>query len=74
MHCYGAEYPWQHAQGPIMIYMADCGGPCNKWDGLGKRWFKIWESGYYKSEWSHELSGGKIGQLTEEEKCGSVLI
>ncbi|OTB18563.1 glycoside hydrolase family 61 protein, partial [Daldinia sp. EC12] len=50
---------WQHAQGPIMIYMADCGGPCNKWDGLGKRWFKIWESGYHKSEENWPTNGGR---------------
>lgn len=26
--------------------MADCQGPCDQWDGSGKRWFKIFEAGY----------------------------
>ena len=29
-----------------MAYLAECAGPCDGWDGSGKRWFKIWEAGY----------------------------
>ncbi|RWA10346.1 hypothetical protein EKO27_g4755 [Xylaria grammica] len=45
MACAGQEYPWQHGQGPVMVYMANCEGPCDEWDGTGKRWFKVWETG-----------------------------
>jgi hypothetical protein len=31
--------------------MADCGGPCDKWDDRGQRWLKIWESGYSSTGW-----------------------
>lgn len=44
----GNDYPWQHHHGPMFVYMASCDGPCDQWDGSGKRWFKIWESGYFK--------------------------
>lgn len=46
MRCAGPEYPWPHSHGPLMAYLADCEGPCDEWDGSGKRWFKIWEAGY----------------------------
>ncbi|KAI1077100.1 lytic polysaccharide monooxygenase [Whalleya microplaca] len=46
VRCSGPEYTWVHSKGPIFVYMADCGGPCDQWDGSGKRWFKIWETGY----------------------------
>ncbi|OTB02560.1 glycoside hydrolase family 61 protein, partial [Hypoxylon sp. CI-4A] len=52
-------YPWQHHQGPVMVYMADCGGPCDQWDGTGKRWFKIWETGYNKTGWGEYANEGK---------------
>lgn len=42
----GPEYPWVHATGPLIAYMADCNGPCDKFDPEGKKvWFKIYESG-----------------------------
>ncbi|KAJ3577392.1 hypothetical protein NPX13_g3180 [Xylaria arbuscula] len=51
MVCAGPEYPWPHGQGPILVYMANCEGPCDEWDGSGKRWFKIWETGYSQTSW-----------------------
>ncbi|KAI8966627.1 lytic polysaccharide monooxygenase [Daldinia sp. FL1419] len=51
MTCHGPEYPWPHALGPMFVYMADCQGPCDEWDGSGKRWFKIWEAGYNPKGW-----------------------
>ncbi len=51
MKCLGSEYPWPHAHGPLLAYMADCGGPCDRWDGSGKRWFKVWEAGYVSTGW-----------------------
>lgn len=51
MGCLGSEYPWPHAHGPLLAYMADCHGPCDEWDGSGKRWFKIFEAGYVATGW-----------------------
>ncbi|KAJ2997181.1 hypothetical protein NUW58_g724 [Xylaria curta] len=31
--------------------MANCEGPCDEWDGTGKRWFKVWETGYSRTSW-----------------------
>ncbi|KAI2620930.1 lytic polysaccharide monooxygenase [Hypomontagnella submonticulosa] len=56
--CFGPENPWNHNQGPVIVYMADCGGPCDQWDGTGKRWFKIWETGYYMKGWSKDAGAG----------------
>ena len=35
--------------GPITVYMADCQGDCSQYDATGKRFFKIYESGYRMS-------------------------
>ncbi|KAI0503235.1 lytic polysaccharide monooxygenase [Xylaria bambusicola] len=51
MKCQGPEYYWPHGQGPVMVYMANCEGPCDEWDGTGKRWFKVWETGYSRTSW-----------------------
>ena len=51
MKCLGPAYDWVHSYGPIFVYMADCQGPCDEWDGTGRRWFKIWETGYSKRGW-----------------------
>ncbi|KAI3318474.1 lytic polysaccharide monooxygenase [Xylariaceae sp. AK1471] len=51
MACAGPEYQWPHGQGPVMVYMANCEGPCDEWDGTGKRWFKVWETGYSRKSW-----------------------
>ncbi|KAI8953703.1 lytic polysaccharide monooxygenase [Xylaria longipes] len=56
----GNSYPWPHTHGPMFVYMASCDGPCDQWDGSGKRWFKIWESGYFKSWapfWENQTTG-----------------
>ncbi|EJD05308.1 glycoside hydrolase [Fomitiporia mediterranea MF3/22] len=37
--------PWPHAIGPMMIYMANCGGDCTDADPTSLNWFKIDESG-----------------------------
>ncbi|TRX96795.1 hypothetical protein FHL15_002101 [Xylaria flabelliformis] len=62
----GNSYPWQHHHGPMFVYLANCDGPCDQWDGSGKRWFKIWESGYFKS-------GAPFwGEQTEDQSISNV--
>ncbi|KAI3323864.1 lytic polysaccharide monooxygenase [Xylariaceae sp. AK1471] len=53
MQCAGPTYSWPHSLGPMFVYMASCDGPCDSWDGSGKRWFKIWDSGYFKKGAPH---------------------
>jgi hypothetical protein len=36
---------WSHAQGPVMIYMASCSGPCSSMNSDNLDWFKISERG-----------------------------
>jgi hypothetical protein len=44
--CEGSEHPWFHAFGPLLVYMANCNGPCDQFEPEGKKvWFKIYESG-----------------------------
>ncbi|KAK4126588.1 lytic polysaccharide monooxygenase [Parathielavia appendiculata] len=46
MRCMGPEYSWVHATGPMLVYMANCNGPCDQFEPEGKKvWFKIYESG-----------------------------
>lgn len=33
--------PWPHAIGPMMVYMANCGGDCTAADPSSLNWFKI---------------------------------
>lgn len=42
-------YPWPHALGPMMVYMAACNGPCDEFDPKEEDvvWFKIAEGGYH---------------------------
>ncbi|EJD07961.1 glycoside hydrolase [Fomitiporia mediterranea MF3/22] len=37
--------PWPHSIGPMMVYMANCGGNCTSADPTSLNWFKIDESG-----------------------------
>ncbi|KIJ54077.1 lytic polysaccharide monooxygenase [Sphaerobolus stellatus SS14] len=37
--------PWPHTIGPVMVYMANCGGNCTSADPASLNWFKIDESG-----------------------------
>ncbi|TRM68064.1 glycoside hydrolase family 61 protein [Schizophyllum amplum] len=36
---------WTHREGPVMVYMADCGGDCSAVDSSTLEWFKIDEAG-----------------------------
>ncbi|KAF2002228.1 carbohydrate-binding module family 1 protein [Amniculicola lignicola CBS 123094] len=37
---------WTHRPASVMVYMAKCpAGGCNSWDGAGKAWFKIAQTG-----------------------------
>ncbi|KAF4621501.1 hypothetical protein G7Y89_g14572 [Cudoniella acicularis] len=45
-------YYWLHNVGPMIAWMADCGGPCNKFNASEGKWFKIGQRGL--------LSGGIV--------------
>ncbi|RDL32993.1 putative glycoside hydrolase family 61 protein [Venustampulla echinocandica] len=45
-------YWWLHNVGPMITWMADCEGPCEKFDSSTGKWFKIWQEGL--------LSGGVV--------------
>ncbi|KAI5889030.1 cellulose-growth-specific protein [Schizophyllum commune H4-8] len=36
---------WTHREGPVMVYMADCGGDCTSANSASLKWFKIDEAG-----------------------------
>jgi hypothetical protein len=46
------EFHWSnwpdHHRGPVLTYLADCKGPCNKVDKTKLEWFKIAEAGMSK--------------------------
>ncbi|KAI1460202.1 lytic polysaccharide monooxygenase [Annulohypoxylon moriforme] len=50
------------------VYMADCQGPCNEWDGHGKRWFKIWEAGYNATGVTGSKDPGQMKSITEPDR------
>ncbi|KAI1483137.1 glycoside hydrolase family 61 protein [Daldinia sp. EC12] len=62
------EYPWSVSQGPMIVYMADCQGPCDQWDGHGKRWFKIWEAGFKSEGWEWSYSPGERRDLASPDR------
>uniref|UniRef100_A0A0W0FGZ4 AA9 family lytic polysaccharide monooxygenase n=1 Tax=Moniliophthora roreri TaxID=221103 RepID=A0A0W0FGZ4_MONRR len=37
--------PWPHTIGPVLVYMAQCPGPCSTADAASLDWFKIDEAG-----------------------------
>jgi len=37
--------PWPHTIGPVMVYMANCGGDCSSANPASLNWFKINQSG-----------------------------
>ncbi|KAI0108484.1 glycoside hydrolase family 61 protein [Daldinia grandis] len=68
MKCSGPEYTWVHSQGPMLVYMADCQGPCDEWDGTGKRWFKIWEAGYDPKGWEGAYKYGTDMPISNKDR------
>ncbi|KAI1386966.1 lytic polysaccharide monooxygenase [Hypoxylon trugodes] len=68
MKCSGPEYQWVHSQGPMLVYMADCQGPCDQWDGTGKRWFKIWEAGYEPKGWPYSYHYGTDMPISAKDR------
>ncbi|KAF9484800.1 glycoside hydrolase family 61 protein [Pholiota conissans] len=53
-----AKWPqWTHAQGPVMVYMANCNGPCTSANSNSLKWFKIAQTGLI----SGTVGNGKWG-------------
>ncbi|KAK6542075.1 hypothetical protein TWF694_007844 [Orbilia ellipsospora] len=47
---------WQpNHQGPIITYLADCGGDCTKVNGARLNWFKIDEAGRFGRRWATDI-------------------
>ena len=36
---------WTHREGPVMVYLANCGGDCTSVNSADLKWFKIDEAG-----------------------------
>lgn len=36
---------WTHREGPVMVYMASCGGACASANSASLKWFKIAQTG-----------------------------
>jgi len=43
-------YYWVHTIGPMLVWMADCGGDCAEFDSKDARWFKIAERGLLRGK------------------------
>ena len=57
---------WTHREGPVMVYMADCGGDCTSANSASLKWFKIDEAGLL----SGTVSGrgrGEDGRIRTDE-------
>ncbi|KAH6869031.1 glycosyl hydrolase family 61-domain-containing protein [Coprinopsis sp. MPI-PUGE-AT-0042] len=57
---------WPHVVGPMMTYMADCGGSCTNFDASQAKWFKIDQKGFKDSgEWYQaDIKAGKPDVVT----------
>ncbi|TCD69815.1 hypothetical protein EIP91_006128 [Steccherinum ochraceum] len=52
---------WPHAIGPVMVYMANCNGPCTSADTSSLEWFKIDEAGLLSGDYATgEWAQGKL--------------
>lgn len=40
-----SDVPWPHNTGPMLTYLANCGGDCADFDAINAKWFKIQEVG-----------------------------
>ncbi|KAI0376039.1 lytic polysaccharide monooxygenase [Hypomontagnella monticulosa] len=61
MRCSGPEYQWVHHLGPLL-------GPCDQWDGHGKRWFKIWEAGYNATGRPGSWKEGELSDIASSDR------
>jgi hypothetical protein len=79
--CDDYQKTWVHGLGPVYTYMADCGGPCEHFDGKGKVWFLIYEDGMHPdapyqptfAQWNR-THGNWTVQIPQNLKRGQYLI
>lgn len=64
--------PWPHNLGPMIVYMANCGGDCSNFDGSGNVWFKINEGGLISGTLSKGLWAS--GQMIANNNSWTVTI
>ncbi|KAK4459547.1 glycoside hydrolase [Cladorrhinum samala] len=49
---------WFHTHGPLLVYMADCKGPCDQFNPAGEKvWFKIGETGLLPGRRVNDVDG-----------------
>lgn len=64
--------PWPHNIGPMVVWMANCGGNCADFDGSGNVWFKINQVGLVSGTLSKGLWGS--GQMIADNSSWTVTI
>jgi len=64
--------PWPHTIGPVMVYMANCGGDCSSASPASLNWFKINESGLLSGTLSTGMWG--MGVLVNDGSTWNVTI
>lgn len=66
---------WPHNIGPVLTYVADCGGDCSKADVSSLKWVKIDEAGYEAGKWGADklvANGGTwTTKVPENLKAGN---
>lgn len=69
---------WPHVVGPMMTYMADCGGDCTNFDASQAKWFKIDQKAFKASGgWAMaDIAAGQPDTVTipKNLKAGHYLI
>ncbi|KAK7994569.1 glycoside hydrolase [Apiospora marii] len=66
---------WPHNIGPVLTYVADCGGDCSQADPSALKWVKIDEAGYDGAKWGADklvANGGTwTTKVPENLKAGN---
>ncbi|KUJ21308.1 glycoside hydrolase [Mollisia scopiformis] len=64
--------PWPHTIGPMVVWMANCGGDCKTFEPTGNVWFKINQAGLISGTLSTGLWGS--GQMVAQNSSWTVTI
>jgi cellulase len=64
--------PWPHNIGPMVVWMANCGGSCASFNPTGKVWFKIQQTGLVSGTLSSGLWGS--GEMIQQNSTWTVTI
>lgn len=64
--------PWPHTIGPMVVWMANCGGDCKSFSPSGNVWFKINQAGLISGNVATGLWGS--GQMVQQNSSWTVTI